>query len=115
MLLTCFVRLQSGVLDVAARTEAIDWILKCALIFLLYCENINWSRDGRNPAFTTNALELPSTSTHHWNQIKSVKVVASDFCLPCLRHLHIIIASMGIEVYKYTIFQDLFLLPCLML
>ncbi|WJX91672.1 hypothetical protein P8452_73410 [Trifolium repens] len=28
--------LQSGVLDVAARTEAIDWILKCALIFLLY-------------------------------------------------------------------------------
>ncbi|KAK2444831.1 fruit protein [Trifolium repens] len=28
--------------------------------------------------------------------------VASDFCLPCPRHLHIIIASMGIEVYKYT-------------
>ncbi|KAK2417748.1 hypothetical protein QL285_040015 [Trifolium repens] len=27
---------------------------------------------------------------------------ASDFCLPCMRHLHIIIASMGIEVYKYT-------------
>jgi hypothetical protein len=54
-------------------------------------------------------VPIPAEAIHD-----SVKGVASDFCLPCLRHLHIIIASMGIEVYKYTVsFQIPFYLRAL--